>query len=180
MNAKKRASTPDDKLMQKAGERRKFSEIDYALLVCANIPRLENFDGMSQNQIAARELESFDPIIHREVWGITTQIRPLSVREWERIVCICNDLDFALYIIQQPYGFAVGIYGRRNIGDPIQILLWLDERDIPLPRSKRGFDGQYEALAALFKKTHTKRNMAMIKQFGLEPLDKDTSYYAYA
>lgn len=139
----------------------------------------ENFEGMSLGQLAARELQSFELVIRRLNSGIPVQIRPLLINEWEQVKRICSEFDFALYIFQQPYGFAVGVYGRRNPCESIQVLLWLNEGDIPLPGRKNGFEGQYESLRALFETTHTERNATLIKQFGLEPLKKSVDYYTY-
>lgn len=165
-------------IVQVARDAHRFSADTYRLLSGTTIKPFENYDGMSLSQLAAREIQSLESLIRRWNSGIPMQVRPLSVNEWERIKCICAELEFALRIVQQPYGFAVIVCGQRNPGEQVKDLLWLDEGDIPIPRA-RGFCGQHEALRVLFETTHTERNQALIKQFGLEPLKSSIDYYTY-
>ena len=134
----------------------------------------------TQNQDATQELTTLGSKIHRIDGAYEIQIRPLSETEWKRIKYLCETNNFAVYLFMQPYGYAVGIYGHRNQNISVEILLLLNEEDLPFSTIKKGFSGQMEKLHALFEIAHTESNKTLIKQYGLEPLRTDISQYAYA
>lgn len=133
-----------------------------------------------EKQGAVQELLLLGSSIHRKDGAHNVQVRPLSEVEWERIKYLCENNDLVLYLFQQAYGFVLGVYGQRSKGRPVEILLWLNEEDLPIPNKTVGFGGQIEVLNELFKITHSERNKRLIQKLDLEPLRDDPRCYTYA